>query len=230
MSKIHLVLFLVFSSLVFASDEPDLSPLLKQFPQLKIQQIREIPASGFWELLTEQGEIYYVTDAVDFLFAGELVEVASKDSLTEQRRQALRSDLLRDTPTDILQFKAEKERFEITVATDIDCAYCRRLHQQMADFNNVGISVNYLLMPRAGLSSESGVKARNALCAKRPRVALTAAMAGQALDTANCDHSLARQRDLAVRLGVTGTPTIFLDDGQMIPGYLSPTQLLARFQ
>ncbi len=211
-----------------ASAEPNLNELNEQFPQLAVTEVMPTPVNGFWELLTDQGQIYYVTDAGDYLFAGELVSVASKDSLTEQRRQGLRVAMLGTAPGDLLQFPATKPSHEVTVVTDIDCGYCRRLHQQMDGYNERGITVNYLLMPRAGLSSESFAKARDAVCSADPKRSFTAAMLGQNNQRADCENTLAEQFQLAQQLSVSGTPTIVFDDGRVIPGYVTPEQLLDR--
>ena len=128
----------------------------------------------------------------------------------------------------MLRFAAGDPQHQITVVTDIDCTYCRRLHQQMAEFNDAGISVDYLIMPRAGLGSASYRKAVNALCAGQPAAAFTAAMAGHDNPQQDCEHSVDAQFALSRQLGVTGTPAIVLDDGAMIHGYVPPAELLAR--
>jgi thiol:disulfide interchange protein DsbC len=116
----------------------------------------------------------------------------------------------------------------VTVFTDIDCGYCRRLHTQMADYNNAGISVEYLFFPRAGLGSESFTKAVSVWCAANRNEALTHAKNGDAIENKTCDNPITEEFELGRKIGIAGTPAVIADDGTQIGGYLTPEQMVAR--
>ncbi len=207
---------------------PDLTALSETFPQLDIATIRPTPAAGWWELISQQGQVLYVSQEGTHLLAGELMDVRTGTSLTEDRRKQLRQATLEEIPTDLIRFPANQPKHEVVVVTDIDCGYCRRLHQQIADYNAAGISISYLLMPRTGLQGAAYEKAINAACADQPQQALTEAMAGQVIQASTCEHSIDQQFAAARKLGANSTPNLVLGDGSLVLGYLTPDQLLAR--
>ena len=115
----------------------------------------------------------------------------------------------------------------ITVFTDIDCGYCRKLHQEVPELNRLGIEVRYLAYPRAGLESESYDKIVSAWCADDQRLALTRAKTGKKIESRDCKNPVAQHFALGGAVGVTGTPSIIFEDGRLLPGYL-PAERLAQ--
>ena len=121
-----------------------------------------------------------------------------------------------------------KAKAVLTVFTDIDCGYCRRMHQEMAEYNRLGITIEYLFYPRDGIGSEAFDKAVSVWCSADRRAALTAAKAGQALPKADCANPVTRDYDLGRRIGLDGTPAIYAPDGTQLGGYVAPAEMLAR--
>jgi len=114
------------------------------------------------------------------------------------------------------------------VFTDVDCGYCRRLHQQIADYNSVGITVEYLFFPRAGPNTESFNQAIAVWCSADRNAALTKAKSGEKLEAKTCPNPIAEEFELGRRIGVSGTPAIIAEDGTQIGGYLPPEQMIVR--
>ena len=127
-----------------------------------------------------------------------------------------------------IEFLPEKMDHHITVFTDIDCGYCRKLHAEMKEYNELGIGISYMFFPRAGLKSESYDKAVNVWCAADQRNAMTMAKAGEAVDAKVCDNPITAHYNAGMAVGVTGTPALVLEDGTLMPGYLPPAQLKQR--
>ena len=109
--------------------------------------------------------------------------------------------------------------------TDIDCGYCRKLHREIPQLNEMGIEVSYLAYPRAGIGSQSYSKYVSAWCAEDKLGALTLAKNGQEIPAKNCDNPIAAQYELGQQMGISGTPAIVLEDGRLIPGYLNAQKL-----
>ncbi|MGL5148470.1 MAG: bifunctional protein-disulfide isomerase/oxidoreductase DsbC, partial [Plesiomonas shigelloides] len=126
----------------------------------------------------------------------------------------------------MLVYKARDEKHVVTVFTDITCGYCRKLHQEMADYNKLGITVRYLAFPRQGVPSANASQMQAVWCAKDPLKAMDDAQNGKSVGEAECDANIASQYQLGNAFGINGTPAIVLGDGSVIPGYQAPAALL----
>ena len=117
----------------------------------------------------------------------------------------------------------------VTVFTDVDCPFCRRFHQQIAEYNAKGIAVDYLFYP---LSIHPGAdkKAEAVWCSQDRPNAFTAAMAGKDPGKATCPNPVGELTELAKKLGIGGTPTVLADDGTQISSQIamSPDRLAAE--
>ncbi len=110
--------------------------------------------------------------------------------------------------------------------TDIDCGYCRKLHREIADYNDKGIRVRYLFFPRSGPATASWFKAEEVWCAEDRNSALTTAKAGGMVESDDCGATPVPQHyELGRTFGIQGTPAIIADTGELIPGYVSAAEL-----
>ena len=116
----------------------------------------------------------------------------------------------------------------ITVFTDIDCGYCRKLHNEMPELTAAGIQVRYLAYPRAGVGSKSHKKYVSVWCNSDQQTAMTDAKAGRDVPVASCENPVEESFELGRKVGVEGTPTIIFDDGTLTPGYLPSATLIER--
>jgi thiol:disulfide interchange protein DsbC len=130
----------------------------------------------------------------------------------------------------MIVYKAENEKHVLSVFTDIDCVYCRKLHQEMAQMNELGITVRYLAFPRAGLNSPSYDKAVSVWCAGDRNAAMDSAKGSGQIEAIKCDAPVAMHMQVARQLGVNSTPSLVLEDGRLQPGYAPPKQLLSLFK
>ena len=197
-------------------------------PQAESIAISETPIEG---LLMVQigGDIVYATADGKYLVQGRVLDMHTLEDLTEGAKAEIRRDLLAkaDTKSQIT-FAPEDTKYDLTVFTDIDCGYCRKLHAQMNEYNQQGIAIHYMAFPRAGVGSNSYDKAVSVWCAGDQRNAMTQAKLGADPDPAQCDNPIEEQYQLGRELGVTGTPSLLTADGQMIPGYVPPEKLRER--
>lgn len=197
-------------------------------PHLEITSIQAIPVPGMVEVVLG-GQVVYMSDDGRFLIEGALFDIEARRDLTEERRADLRHSALAGvTEEQMIRFDAEDPRHTITVFTDIDCGYCRKLHNDIDKYNERGISVHYLLFPRAGRGSHSYEKAVSVYCADDSRIALTEAKLGAEPEPRQCDNPVDEHMKLGRLSGVTGTPAIVTADGTMVAGYLPPDALAAR--
>lgn len=212
-----------------ADDSAIREALQTLLPDAGIDSIAETPLPGIYEV-SLGGQVVYVSGDGNYLLQGSMYDVRNKVDLTERKRNVARKAALAQVPRDKrIIFEPEEVKHRITVFTDIDCGYCRRLHQEMADYNARGIAVEYLFFPRAGLGSESFQKAVNVWCAPDRKVAMTRAKAGETLEKRECETPIAENYAFVPRIGLDGaTPTMVAEDGTVLPGYLPADALLQR--
>ena len=197
-------------------------------PGATIDSIAESVLPGFYEVIV-QGQIVYVSTDGRYLLQGSIYDIGTKTDMTEVARGSLRRGALKGVGADKrIAYSPAKPKHTVTVFTDIDCGYCRKMHSQMADYNKLGISIEYLFFPRAGVGSESFDKAVSVWCATDRNKALTDAKAGAALDKKECANPIEEEYALGNKIGVSGTPAVIAADGTQLGGYLPPDQLLQR--
>jgi thiol:disulfide interchange protein DsbC len=190
------------------------------------EELRATPIAGVWEL-SRGLDVAYVTADGKYAFTGDLVELGSNTNLTEMHRRELRAKAIAAVPeSDMLIFGPKEPKYTITVFTDVDCPFCRKLHSQIAEYNHLGIRVRYLLYPRLGPNTESWTKAEQVWCSANRNEALTRAKLGEALATKPCaNNGVARSYALGQDFDLQGTPAIVLANGEMLSGYLPPDAL-----
>ena len=200
-------------------------------PEIPILSVSESELPNLYAVQLEGGGVLYGTPDGSHIISGDMYRIQNNDlvNLAEVQREVRRRDLMGALkPNDAWVFAAvgNKPKAVINVFTDVDCHYCRQLHLEVPQLNAMGIEVRYLGFPRAGVGSESYNKIVSAWCADDRDTALTAAKAGEPIPTKVCANPIADQHDLGQRVGVTGTPAIITENGQLIPGY-RPAKILA---
>jgi thiol:disulfide interchange protein DsbC len=226
-----------FASMAFSADEPaqPVDPriaLAKKIPGTTPEELRASPIPGIYEL--QRGtDFAYVTADGKYAIMGDLYDLSKQDNLTEAHRRDVRMRLLAGIPeSDMLIFGPKSLKYTVTVFTDVDCPYCRKLHSQIAEYNRLGVRVRYMFYPRTGPNTDSWAKAEQVWCSTNRNEALTKAKLGQDLKTPkSCgDSPVARDYAMGQRFDIKGTPAIVMNDGEMLGGYLSPMQLVQRLQ
>ena len=199
----------------------------KSFPSLKIESVKKSKAKGLYEVFAGSGVIYVSEDG-KYLIEGHLFDIAAKKDLTEASLDGIRKEALKGISEDtMIIFKPEESKYKVTIFTDIDCGYCRKLHSEIEQYMAEGITVQYLFYPRSGKGSESYTKAISVWCADDRKVALTAAKKGGSPETKSCDNPVDEHMQLGVDFKVRGTPMIVSENGKVFPGYV-PAKKLAQ--
>lgn len=199
-------------------------------PNAESIAVSETPVAGILQVQI-QGDIVYTSSDGRYLFQGRLVDLDTRADLTEQAKAVQRLELMKGIDeSKQIAFEPEDPDYELVVFTDIDCGYCRKLHAQMAEYNEQGIGIRYMSFPRAGIGSNSYNKYVSVWCSDDQRLALTEAKSGNDPDPLQCENPVAEQYQLGIAMGVTGTPALLMNDGQLIPGYVPPDKLKARLE
>lgn len=207
--------------------------LHKARPDIPVSAVRESDVKGLYEAVLPGGQILYVTEDGGHFIAGDLYEVTDAGfvNLTEAQRSESRRELigaLDDSEKLVFSPPEDQVKATINVFTDVDCGYCRKLHRDMDELNELGIAVKYMAYPRGGRQAKSWDKTVSVWCSEEPKKALTRAKLGEDIPQQTCDNPVAKEYELGNRIGVTGTPAIVYSDGTLQPGYLPPKRLAAR--
>ena len=197
-------------------------------PQVEIDQVGPAPLPGFQEVIVG-GQPVYVSNDGKYLMQGTLYDIQTRTNLGEASMAQVRRKLMQSMPvSDRIVFAPANPKYTVTVFTDVECGYCRKLHSQIADYNRQGIAVQYVAFPRMGLGSEDFKKMVAVWCSADPKKALTDAKNDRAVPYRNCKNPVTMQYNLGQRMGLTGTPMILASDGTQLGGYIPPAQLRAE--
>jgi thiol:disulfide interchange protein DsbC len=224
---------LLVSTSVYADTETEkmLASKIKEVlgENVVINSVTQTPVKSLYEIVFDNGKVVYISDDGRYVFEGDLMDLVDRQNLTENRRTEARAMGFKNIDVNkLIEYAPEKTEHVLYVYTDIDCAYCRKFHNQMKTLNDNGIAVRYLAFPRAGLGSSAYVAAESAWCAEDKKSALTDAKAGKSIPPAVCDDRVAAQYEMGKSMGVRGTPSVYLASGKEMGGYI-PAEELIRF-
>jgi thiol:disulfide interchange protein DsbC len=207
--------------------------LLKLLPAgSKLEDLRPAPIPGIYEY-AQGAEISYLTADGKYFIDGNIYDMGTRENLTEDLRARARSAMINAVPeSQMVIFSPKNPLYTITVFTDVDCAYCRKLHSEIAELNRLGVRVRYMFFPRSGPNTESWKKAEVVWCSANRNDAFTQAKLGATLDlNKTCDaNPVAREYALGQSIGVRGTPAIVTELGDYLAGYMPPRELVQQLK
>jgi thiol:disulfide interchange protein DsbC len=194
----------------------------------KVDSIEPSVLEGIYEVMIGT-QLYYISKDGKYLFNGKLYDIDKREDLTTPKMAKVKAKAIEAVGEDnMIIFSPEDYKHTITVFTDIDCGYCRKLHKEIDQYQNLGIRVRYLMFPRAGIGSPSYNKAVSVWCSDNRQESLTEAKAGEVIDEKTCDNPVQSHMALGQSVGVNGTPAVFLENGDMLPGYVPAARMAAQ--
>jgi len=200
--------------------------LTKQLPQYEASHIEATPIEGLYQVIIG-GQVIYMTKDARYMIDGNLVDLSTKKNYSEDAMSVIRLSQIDQLGEEkMVVYTPKTVRHTITVVTDIDCPYCRRLHSEMDQYLDGGIKVRYIFMPLKGQGDYKTTV--TVWCSKDQNQALDMAKAGTPLDAKECDNPIDEHLKVARNLGIRGTPAIILQDGSMLPGYVPAKKLVVE--
>lgn len=236
MNKLGFSFLLIIISFFTLSSEDKIQESIKKIlpAGAKIELIKESDIKGLYEVYYGDLEPIYVSKDGQFFIYGDLFHITNNgiSNITNINLAKKRKAIIEEISTkDFISFKAENEQYQVTVFTDVDCGYCRKLHDNIKEYNRLGITINYAAFPRSGIGTSSFTKMVGAWCSRNPKESISKLKNNENIDMSFCDNQpVAKQFAIGQKLGVNGTPSIFLSDGSFFPGYLSPEDLLKELK
>ena len=235
--KFPVIAALVFSAVVplaQAADKGDQAAreaIQKLVQDRKIEALEKAPIDGYYQAVVGS-QLLYVSADGRYVLQGNLYDADARIDLTAARLARVNVAKLDAYPeSKRISFKpTSKPKYKVTVFTDIDCGYCRKMHSHIAEYNERGIQVDYLFFPRSGPGTPSFAKAVSVWCAKDRQSAFTAAKAGDDPAPLQCDNPVSRGIPARHRSRRRRHAGVFAPDGSKIGGYLTPDQLQAQLE
>lgn len=198
-------------------------------PELQLEAVRPSAVPGLFEV--QRGALFgYVTADGRYLISGDLVDLQTGAELTEASRKQMRLDALASLGDQYVAYDPPGGMVQnaVTVFVDVDCGYCRKLHDELPSYNALGIGFRYVFFPRAGLGSDSERQLDAAWCSPDRKTAVSRAILGEKFTAKACATPTKQHYELAAKLGVRGTPLMILPTGDTINGYVPAAQLAQR--
>jgi thiol:disulfide interchange protein DsbC len=229
------ILLVIASSLFFlaapAFADTDLQAikiaLTKALPDVSISEIKPSPIAGVYEVVADL-QVIYVTADGKFLLMGDLVDLGTRSNLSAVKRSGLIKHAVDAIGEEnMVVMGPANAKHTITVFTDVDCPYCAKLHLEVPQLVKGGVKVRYLLYPRAGVGSDTYNRSVAAWCSKEPAKAIGTLKAGGKIEMKTCANPVKQHYELGQTLRISGTPTIVLDNGKIVPGYAPAANLLS---
>ena len=227
---------LVIFSLTILSDEYEIKEKISSIlpPGTQIESIEQSDFPGIYKVYYGDVQPLYVSKDGKYFLYGDMFQISSSKIINltatdiTKRRMQLMKDIAKD---ELISFLSKNESYSVTVFTDVDCGYCRKLHKEIKDYNKKGISIHYAAFPRSGIGTESFTKMVTAWCSEDPKQSITNLKNGDNLKLNFCDSQpVAKHYAIGQKLGISGTPAIISEDGELYPGYFSPKDLLDKLK
>ncbi len=223
--------FILLSTTALADVDADIkqahAAVQKMIPDIPLEAIQPSPLPGLYQVMVPP-QMFYISADGRYAFDGDMIDLQTGINVSNVLRDKMRITAINaQGEKSMIVYGPKKPKHTVTVFTDIDCGYCRKLHNEMAKYNKAGIQVRYLAYPRAGPGSGSYQKAVSVWCAKDKTAAMTRAKQGKEVKAKECDNPVGQQYTLAQRLGIRGTPAIVTEQGRILPGYVPADRLKA---
>lgn len=226
----NLALILFFSVYSLASEEDLINKISKILPTgLPINFIEESSMPDFYVVNVANNQILYVSKDFKFVLAGEVIalndgEITSLNDIYENK--FIKNIISSIKPNESIDFISSNERFKLKIFTDVSCSYCRLLHSEIDQYLSNGITINYLAFPRDGLDSEVYKDMVSVWCSLDPKDSLNKLKKGENIESKNCKNPVEEHFRKGSLIGITGTPTIILEDGKKFSGYIPANELI----
>lgn len=194
-------------------------------PPLVAKSIQASPIAGLYEVFANGNILYVDKNVSHVIVGGALLDGATRQNLTAERLKVLTTIKFDSLPLkNAIEIKKGTGAYKFAVFSDPDCPFCKTLEQGLDKLDLTDYTAYVFLFPLKELHPDAMAKAESVWCAKDKKEAWTNLMVkGDEPAKATCTNPIAENEKLANQLGVAGTPTIYLQDGQQTQ---SPQELV----
>ena len=208
-------LLIIISFFTLSSEDKIQESIQKVLPAgAKIELIKESDIKGLYAVYYGELEPIYVSKDGKFFIYGDLFQITNNgiSNISNINLAKKRKAIIEEISTqDFISFEAENEKYQVTVFTDVDCGYCRKLHDNIKEYNKLGITINYAAFPRSGIGTSSFTKMVGAWCSRNPKESITKLKNNENIDMSFCDNQpVAKQFAIGQKLGLMAPRQSFI--------------------
>ena len=232
MKKFLAITLILLTNYALADVSVVVNKLKPFFPEIKAENISPSQLDGYYEVILTDPfiDVMYISTDGKFVIQGAVTDLELMTNISTNRINSIKLNILESiNDSDKIVFKAKEEKYVINVFTDVDCPYCAKLHANMRQMNDLGITVKYLASPLEQLHPNAQSAMEKIWCAEDRELAMHNYKSKRYLpDSPDCINPVSEQLAISKQLGVNGTPSIFFENGTNLPGYLPPNDILNR--
>ncbi len=230
MLKLLFITTTLLSNIALANKNTIVNNLAPFFGKIDKQDIVGTQFDGVVEVIIRNPiDSLLVSADGRYIIQGDVIDLTKRQIMpVSDKVKSIKKDLIKSINEDNkIIYPAANEKHVIHVFTDVDCPFCRKLHNNTDVMNDLGITIKLLAAPLASLHPYAQGKMEKIWCADNRNEAMDEYNEDKTIpDSKDCNNPVANQLAISKRLSVSGTPAIFLEDGSHLAGYLSPTALL----
>ena len=232
MKKFLAITLILLTNYALADVSVVVNKLKPFFPEIKAENISPSQLDGYYEVILTDPfiDVMYISTDGKYVIQGAVTDLELMTNISTNRINLIKLNILESiSDSDKIVFKAKEEKYVINVFTDVDCPYCAKLHANMRQMNDLGITVKYLASPLEQLHPNAQSAMEKIWCAEDRELAMHNYKSKRYLpDSPDCINPVSDQLAISKQLGVNGTPSIFFENGTNLPGYLPPNDILNR--
>ena len=232
MKKFLAITLILLSNYALADVSVVVNKLKPFFPEIEAENINPSQLDGYYEVILTDPfiDVMYISTDGKYVIQGAVTDLELMTNISTNRINSIKLNVLESiNDSDKIVFKAKEEKYVINVFTDVDCPYCAKLHANMRQMNDLGITVKYLASPLEQLHPNAQSAMEKIWCAEDRELAMHNYKSKRYLpDSPDCINPVSDQLAISKQLGVNGTPSIFFENGTNLPGYLPPNDILNR--
>lgn len=217
----------LMSSFAFANVETVKANLIKNSPNLKIENIQTTEMQGIYSG-SMQGQVVYLNQDAKHIIAGSMLRIQDQHNLTRDLVLKQNSVDWKKLPlSDALKTVKGNGKRQIAIFSDPNCPYCKQLELELAKLNDVTIYT--FVLP---LKSQSIAPSKQLFCEKNPAQAWHDLIVSslQPKNSKTCANPIQRNIELAKSLNLNGTPAIIFSNGFKVMGAYPAEEIERMFK
>jgi thiol:disulfide interchange protein DsbC len=214
-------------ALAQVSPESIKAEIKKKVPEAQVESVRKMPYGNLYEVVAG-GDIFYTDDKTSFIMVGPIIDLKSRENVTDARMRQLNAVKFDTLPFDsAIKIVRGNGSRKIAIFEDPNCGYCKRFERDLQSVSDITVYV--FLYPI--LAPDSVTKAKAIWCSPNPGKAWIDTMVRDTVPTkeGTCPTPLDKNLALGREKRIHGTPTIIFENGERVPGAITMADLEKKF-
>jgi thiol:disulfide interchange protein DsbC len=230
MLRTRLFLLLLLLPLAAVANEAQIRKALEsKLGDAKIERVQPGPMPGLWEVHVRTGRgvrVLYTDATASHVIDGRIIDTRTDRDLTEERQRELNAIKFESLPLDqAVKVQRGNGRRILVMFSDPYCPYCVKFEKTLQQINDITVYVFMYPVIRPQNADHS----KAVWCSPdRAKAWLDLALHHKPPTASpGCDNPVQKNIELGHSLGVEGTPTLVLVNGERVSAGLAVADLAA---